>query len=91
MATWSPTSLFDRRAYSPEFESHPQKDFCNTFSPVSGRGRAAKGRRGAVIIGVSPPNADWHIDVDYRANPDIGLRLAGVRQTEFRLVCFDHY
>jgi len=35
---------------------------------------------------------DWHIDVDYRANPDIALRLEAVRQTEFRLVCnFDHH
>jgi hypothetical protein len=56
---------------------------------VEGPLSAAEERSSSVC---PPPNADWHIDVDYRANPDIALRLAGVRQTEFRLVCnFDHY
>jgi hypothetical protein len=32
MATWSPTSLFNRRAYGPEnLSPMPQKDFCNTI------------------------------------------------------------
>jgi hypothetical protein len=32
MATWSPTSLFNRRAYGPEnLSPTPQKDFCNTI------------------------------------------------------------
>jgi hypothetical protein len=34
MATWSPTSLFNRRAYGPEnLSPTPQKDFCNTIPP----------------------------------------------------------
>ena len=32
MTTWSPTSLFIRRAYGPEnLNPVPQKDFCNTI------------------------------------------------------------
>ena len=32
MTTWSPTSLFDRRAYGSEnLRPVPQKDFCNTI------------------------------------------------------------
>jgi hypothetical protein len=33
---WSPTSIFDRRAYSPEnLSSVIQKEFCNTIGGIA--------------------------------------------------------
>ena len=45
---WSPTLLFDRRAYGPEkLSSVTQKDFCNTI----GTKRTSRDVRSLVAIG----------------------------------------
>jgi hypothetical protein len=48
MTTWSPTSLFNRRAYGLEnLRPLPQKDFCNTI----GTKRTSSDVRSVVAIG----------------------------------------
>jgi hypothetical protein len=81
MATWSPTSLFNRRAYGPEnLSPMPQKDFCNTINlraDVSQPCRNAICTRGQANVRFSNrPFGVKHFQTIHHCAVDVARRLA---------------
>jgi hypothetical protein len=57
MSTWSPTSLFNRRAYGSEnLRPMPQKDFCNTIPLKADSERTSRQVRFVPKAEVAYPN-----------------------------------